>query len=93
LLATPEAAAFAHDDLGAKLRRYLPGARGMAAEERAKLFRTAWDFVGSALGSRSELYERFYLASAARTLGLNHMLAQREQDWVAVPEFIARSGS
>jgi aromatic ring hydroxylase len=65
----------------------------MAAEERAKLFRTAWDFVGSAYGGRNELYERFYLASAARTLALNHMLAQREREWAAVPEFIARSAS
>jgi aromatic ring hydroxylase len=65
----------------------------MSAQERAKLFRTAWDFVGSALGSRTELYERFYLASAARTLGIHHMLAQREQKWNAVPEFLARSES
>jgi aromatic ring hydroxylase len=65
----------------------------MPAEARAQLFRTAWDFVGSALGSRNELYERFYLASVARTLGLNHMLAQREREWKAVPEFIARSGT
>jgi anthranilate 3-monooxygenase (FAD) / 4-hydroxyphenylacetate 3-monooxygenase len=65
----------------------------MPAKERAQLFRTAWDFVGSALGSRNELYERFYLASAARTLGINHFLAQREREWNAVPEFIARSGS
>jgi 4-hydroxyphenylacetate 3-monooxygenase len=93
LLCTPEAAAFAHEQLGPKLRRYLPGARGVAAEERAQLFRTAWDFVGSALGGRSELYERFYLASAARTLAINHMLAQREQEWTAVPELIARSTS
>lgn len=93
LLATPEAAAFDHPQLAAKLRQYLPGARGMAAEERAKLFRTAWDFVGSAYGSRNELYERFYLASASRTLALNHMLAQREREWDAVPEFIARSAS
>lgn len=91
LLATPEAAAFDNPHIGDKLRRYLPGARGMAAEDRAQLFRTAWDFVGSALGSRNELYERFYLASAARTLALNHMLAQREREWTAVPELIARS--
>jgi 4-hydroxyphenylacetate 3-monooxygenase len=93
LLATPEAAAFADAELGKKLERYLPGARGMPARERAQLFRTAWDFVGSALGGRNELYERFYLASVARTLGINHMLAQREREWTAVPEFIARSGS
>jgi 4-hydroxyphenylacetate 3-monooxygenase len=93
LLATPEAAAFQVPQLAAALQRYLPGARGMPAEARAQLFRTAWDFVGSALGSRNELYERFYLASVARTLGLNHLLAQREREWKAVPEFIARSGT
>lgn len=93
LLATPEAAAFQQPELREKLERYLPGSRGMAAQDRAALFRTAWDFVGSALGSRNELYERFYLASVSRTLGLNHMLAQREQEWTAVPEFIERSRS
>ncbi|MDD9947732.1 MAG: hypothetical protein OXU20_42215 [Myxococcales bacterium] len=92
LLATPEAAAF-DTSLGDALRRYLPGAGDMPAEERAALFRTAWDFVGSALGGRNELYERFYLASAARTLALNHMLAQREREWNDVPEFIERSRS
>jgi aromatic ring hydroxylase len=93
LLATPEAAAFQNPELGAKLKQYLPGAKGMAAEQRAQLFRTAWDFVGSALGGRNELYERFYLASVSRTLGLNHMLAQREREWNAVPEFLNRSKS
>jgi aromatic ring hydroxylase len=91
LLATPEAAAFDQPELADKLQRYLPGARGMPARDRAQLFRTAWDFAGSALGSRNELYERFYLASVARTLGLNHMLAQREREWTAVPELLARS--
>jgi aromatic ring hydroxylase len=93
LLATPETAAFDSAELGSKLAQYLPGANGMPAKERAQLFRTAWDFVGSALGSRNELYERFYLASASRTLGIHHFLAQREREWNAVPEFIARSGS
>jgi aromatic ring hydroxylase len=93
LLATPETAAFEQAELGAKLAQYLPGANGMAAKDRSQLFRTAWDFVGSALGGRNELYERFYLASASRTLGINHFLAQREREWNAVPEFIARSES
>lgn len=93
LIATPEAAAFEEPELAPRLEKYLPGSRGMAAQDRAKLFRTAWDFVGSALGSRNELYERFYLASVSRTLSLNHLLAQREQAWNAVPEFIERSKS
>jgi 4-hydroxyphenylacetate 3-monooxygenase/anthranilate 3-monooxygenase (FAD)/4-hydroxyphenylacetate 3-monooxygenase len=93
LLATPEAAAFAVDGLGDTLRRYLPGADGMAAADRSRLFRTAWDFAGSALGGRGELYERFYLASAGRNLGINHVLAQREQAWAEVPAFLDRSPS
>ena len=91
LIATPQAAAFDQPELAPLLERYLPGARGLPARERAALFRTAWDLVGSALGGRNELYERFYLASVSRTLSLNHMLAQREQTWDAVPEFIERS--
>jgi aromatic ring hydroxylase len=44
----------------------------MDAEERAALFRTAWDFVGSGLGGRNLLYERFYLTSAARNRVIAH---------------------
>ena len=51
----------------------------MNAEERARIFRLAWDFVGSALASRNELYERFYLASGARNYQLAHALAPKER--------------
>ena len=37
---------------------------GFEGRGRAHIFRLAWDFVGSALASRNELYERFYLARA-----------------------------
>ena len=86
LLCTPNEAAFAHPELGPLLRRYLPGANGVSAEERARIFRMAWDFAGSALGSRSELYERFYLASASRMYGVAHMIAQREHEWTMFDE-------
>ncbi|MDR2256485.1 MAG: aromatic ring hydroxylase [Arthrobacter sp.] len=76
LLATPTAAAFEDPRLGPLLRTYLPGAGGISAEERARIFRTAWDFAGSALGGRIELYERFYLGSIARARGLDHKKAQ-----------------
>lgn len=45
------------------LEEFLCGANGVGAEERSAVYRTAWDFVGSAFGSRNELYERNYLAS------------------------------
>ena len=43
---------------------FLTGAGDHGAEERSAVYRMAWDFVGSTLGSRNELYERNYLASS-----------------------------
>lgn len=92
LLATPSIAAFDDARLGPLIREFMPGANGMSALERAKLFRTAWDFAGSALGGRTELYERFYLASAPRNMALDHMFAQRDQQWNEVPALWDRLG-
>ena len=60
----------------------------MNAEERARIFRLAWDFVGSALASRNELYERFYLASGARNYQLAHALAPKERARRLVDEIL-----
>ena len=92
LLATPSLAAFDDARLGPLIREFMPGANGMSALERAKLFRTAWDFAGSALGGRTELYERFYLASAPRNMALDHMFAQRDHKWEEVPALWDRLG-
>ena len=87
LLATPACADFADEMLKPLLTEYLCGAEDTGAEERARLFRTAWDFAGSALGSRIELYERFYLGSVGRGYSLAHMMAQNSGTWNQVPEF------
>lgn len=92
LLATASSEAFASPELAPLIKRYMPGAKGMSARERAQLFRTAWDFAGSALGGRVELYERFYLASAPRNLALDHALAQRSGDRAELPAFLAAAG-
>ena len=89
LLATPAKAAFEQSDLRPWIDRYLPGAGDGDPEERSRLFRTAWDFAGSALGARTELYERYYLASAARTFALAHVAAQKDREWNQVPAFWA----
>ena len=68
MLATPRAAQFADPTLRPLIDAFLPGAHGADAERRARVFRLAWDFVGGALGSRNEQYERFYLGSAGRSL-------------------------
>ena len=39
----------------------------MSAEERTKLIKLAWDLIGNSLGSRHELYERFYSGDPVRT--------------------------
>ena len=66
-------------DLRPLIDRYLPGAKGMAAEERIRIFRLAWDFAGSALASRNEQYERFYLASSPRNLARHLQFTDRSR--------------
>lgn len=91
LLATPTQAAFDDERLGPLLEKYLPGAKDISARDRAKIMRTAWDFAGSALGSRIELYERFYLGSIGRARQLEHMKAQRSGDTGALQAFFEQT--
>ena len=92
LLATPSRAGLENPELRPWLDKYLPAVDDGDPAERSHLFRTAWDFVGSALGARVELYERYYLASAARTYVLAHLAAQKEREWVQVPQFWEQTG-
>jgi aromatic ring hydroxylase len=92
LLCTPSLALFENPEIGDMLRKYLPGSNGMAAEDRARIMRMAWDFAGSALGSRVELYEMFYLTSQSRARIGDHMVAQRDGEWGQVREFMQKSG-
>ena len=89
LLATPTRAELDNPELRPFIDRYYPGAGGMDAEERIAIFRTAWDFVGSALAGRVELYERFYLASSARMLQVAQGAARRETDLALVDSVLA----
>ncbi|WIM11091.1 4-hydroxyphenylacetate 3-hydroxylase N-terminal domain-containing protein [Enhydrobacter sp.] len=74
LLTTPARGALADETLRPLIDKYLQGV-GVDAEQRSRLFRMAWDFTGTALGSRNEQYERFYLASAGRNLITNQAVA------------------
>lgn len=91
LLCTPPSAAFDHPELGPLVTHYLRGANGYTARERSQLFRTAWDFCGTALAGRNELYERFYLASQSRNQSLDHLIAQNTEAWGRYPEFLSVS--
>jgi 4-hydroxyphenylacetate 3-monooxygenase oxygenase component len=88
LFATPTAAQMADKDLRKLIDLYLPGAKGMAAEERIRIFRLAWDFAGSGLGSRNEQYERFYLASSPRNLARHLAFTDRSRADRLVDRFL-----
>jgi 4-hydroxyphenylacetate 3-monooxygenase oxygenase component len=72
LLTTPSRAELDDPKLRPLLDEMLHGADGATADQRAAVFRLAWDFVGSALAGRGFLYERFYLTSASRNKQMLH---------------------
>ena len=78
LLAAPTRRQLDDVQLRPLLDEFLHGAKNVDAEERAALFRLAWDFVGSSLAGRNVLYERFYLTSAARNR-INHHLRYQDR--------------
>lgn len=78
LLATPSRHDLDDPELRPLLDEFLHGANNLDAVNRAALFRLAWDFVGSGLGARNVLYERFYLTSASRNR-INHHLRHTDR--------------
>ena len=92
LLATPSRADLDNPQMRPLIDAYMHGANGMSAERRASLFRLAWDYIGSALGGRNLLYERFYLTSAARNRIMSHMLNPDRSRGFALVESMLDSG-
>jgi 4-hydroxyphenylacetate 3-monooxygenase len=73
LLAAASRGALEDPRIQALMNEFQPGANGISADDRSAVYRVAWDFTGSLLGSRNELYERNYLTSAKT----NRMSAHR----------------
>jgi len=88
LLAAPTSAQLGDAGLRPLIDHYLRGANGWTAENRARLFRLAWDFAGSALAGRNLLYERFYLASGARCYQIANLGAPKERALALVDRFL-----
>jgi aromatic ring hydroxylase len=84
LLAAPSRTMLSDPKLRPLVDEFLHGANGVDAERRAALFRLAWDFVGSGLGARMNLYERNYLASARTNRTIAHMAADRSVPYALV---------
>lgn len=74
--------AFEDPELKPLMERYLLGSNGISAQERSQVFRTAWDFAGSALGARVALYEHYYLTSQHSNFMLESVMSkyERKQD-------------
>jgi 4-hydroxyphenylacetate 3-monooxygenase oxygenase component len=64
-------------------------AAGADATRRVKLFRLAWDFLGSELGGRGELYERFYLSDSWRMTALAYTIADKSFPESLVEQFLS----
>lgn len=96
LLATPSRRMLDDARLRPLIEEFLHGANGIDGERRAALYRLAWDFVGSGLGARMDLYERNYLASARTNRTIAHMAADRSVPYRLVDEVLdagRRSGT
>jgi aromatic ring hydroxylase len=68
LILTPTESDFASPDIAHHLDKYLQG-KNIAARDRVRLFRLAWDMVGSPFGSRQYQYEWFYAGDPYFTRG------------------------
>jgi 4-hydroxyphenylacetate 3-monooxygenase len=88
VLATPASGAFDDPALRPLIDKYLRGAGDVSAVERARVFRLGWDFAGSALASRNEQYERFYLTSGARNRQNVQLRADRSEANRLVDRFL-----
>jgi 4-hydroxyphenylacetate 3-monooxygenase oxygenase component len=73
--------------IGDLIGKYFQAA-GADAERRIRLFRLAWDFVGSDLGGRGELYERFYLSDSYRMTALAYNLSDKTRAVELVEQFL-----
>ncbi len=91
LLAVPSQGMLADARLRPLIDEFMLGANDIDAERRAGIYRLAWDFIGSALGSRNELYERNYLASAKTNRVAQHMIyADRTAPYELVDAMLAQ---
>jgi 4-hydroxyphenylacetate 3-monooxygenase len=70
---------------GADIRRYVRSP-GVPAEDRVKLFKLAWDVIGSEFGARHQQYEMFYSGGPQ----VAKMYAYRNFDWSEGAEMVAR---
>lgn len=59
------------------MHHYFEG-KTVSAEKKVQLFKLAWDLIGSPLGARHELYERFYAGDPVRAYAKQYSEADKD---------------
>ena len=77
-------------EIGLDIRRYYQAATA-GAEDRIRLFRLAWDIVGSTWGSRQQLYERFFSGDPVRLMSTRYVSYDKTPYRDRVRDFLERS--
>ncbi len=67
-------------------------AKTVDAKERLKLFKLAWDLVGSSFGGRQELYERFFFGDPVRMASAYYAWYDKEPYRDKVRRFLGGDG-
>ena len=62
-----------------------------SGEERIRLFKLAWDIVGSSFAGRQELYERFFFGDPVRTASNLYNWYKKDPYKERVKEFLQRN--
>ncbi|GAB7057932.1 MULTISPECIES: 4-hydroxyphenylacetate 3-hydroxylase family protein [Paenibacillus] len=73
---TPSSLAEFQGPIAHLLDLYFEGAT-VGAEKKVQLFKLAWDLIGSPLGARHELYERFYAGDPVRAFAGQYLSADK----------------
>jgi 4-hydroxyphenylacetate 3-monooxygenase len=88
-LLTPSEKDFA-GPLAPQIEQYLATDK-IAAKDRVKLFRLAWDVAGSAFGSRQVLYERFFASDPLTRARAMAAIYPKDETMARVRDFLSRS--
>lgn len=77
LLMSPTGADFANPELTADMNKHYVGRSGVAADDRVRLFKLAWDLCGEAFGQRLVQYERYYSGDPIRKMAMFYGMHKR----------------
>ena len=76
---TPSLADFNNPELRPYLDKYFRGKPGVAAVEKVKLFRLAWELASDKFGSRATIYEYYHSGDPVRNLANRHNGADKQR--------------